>query len=152
MKIPFFSLFVAAGLGLCASSTCAGTPEQETAFLAKYKAAFEAGDTATLQSFLYTTGANPMALQFYTMMQADGAGGKIIKIELADLTPDDVKKAGATMDGPGGLKMRMPLKPVKKLKISVLKKSGDSSSTSSSENFVAEKDGRLVIPVPVTVK
>ena len=137
---------------LCAGPLQAGTPEQEKAFLDKYKKAFEAGDTKTLQSFLYTPGANPMALQFYTMMQADGAGGKILQIELVDLTTDDVKKANATMDAPGGLKMRMPLKPVKKLKISILKKSGESTSTSSTENFVAEKDGKFVIPVPVTVK
>ncbi|OAI43433.1 hypothetical protein AYO41_00040 [Verrucomicrobia bacterium SCGC AG-212-E04] len=150
LKSPFIAMLVSACLG--ASALFAGTPEQEKAFLEKYKKALESNDTTTLQSFLYTQGANPMALQFYTMMQADGAGGTVSNIELVDLTPDDVKKAAATMDGPGGLKMKMPLKPVKKLKITVAKKTGDSTSSSSSENFVAEKDGKFVIPVPVNAK
>ena len=146
----FAATFLSACLG--ASALFAGTPEQEKAFLEKYKKALESNDTTTLQSFLYTQGANPMALQFYTMMQADGAGGTVVKIELVELTPEDVKKAAATMAGPGGLKMRIPLKPVKKLKITVAKKTGDSTSSSSTENLVAEKDGKFVIPVPVTAK
>jgi len=130
----------------------AGSPEQEKAFVAKYKAAFEAGDTATLESFLYTQGANPMALEFYKMMQADGVGGKLTVIELVPLTPEDIAKADKVQDGPGGVKFRMPLKPVKKLKLTVVAKSGDSSSSSSSEILIAEKDGKLVIPVPVDAK
>lgn len=137
---------------LSVPALCAATPAEEKAFLDKYQKAFESGDTKTLQSFLYSQGANPMALQFYTMLQADGAGGKILKIELVDLTSDDLKKAMATMPGPGGLKMMMPLKPTKKLRIAVLKKSTDGTSTSTTENYVAEKDGKFVIPVPVTAK
>jgi hypothetical protein len=35
-----------------------------------------------------------MKLEFYKMMQSEGAGtGKISKIELVDLTAEDVKKA-----------------------------------------------------------
>src|SRR6266513_2200630 len=64
--------------------------EQEKAFVAKYKDALEANDSATLQSVLYTTGADPMIVGFYKMMQS---GDKVSKIELVDLTPDDVKKA-----------------------------------------------------------
>lgn len=150
MKLPFIPLLAAVHLG--ALTLCAATPAQEKAFLEKYKKAFEEGDTKTLQSFLYSQGANPMALQFYIMLQADGAGGKILKIELVDLTSDDLKKATAMMPGPGGLKMRLPLKPVKKLKISILKQSGESTSTSSTENYVAEIGDKLVIPVPVTAK
>jgi hypothetical protein len=86
------------------------------------------------------------------MMQGQDAGQKISRIELVDLSADDVKKADAVMDGPGGQKLRLPLKPTKKLKITVEKKSADGSSTSSSESFIAEKDGKYVIPVPVSVK
>lgn len=134
------------------TSLCAGTPEQEQAFLDKYKVAFEAGDKATLNSFLYTQGANPVVLDFYKMMQVDGAGGKMTKIELVELSPEDTQKAGAVMDGPGGVKMKLPLKPTKKLKFSFTTKTADSSSTASSETFVAEKDGKFVIPVPVNAK
>jgi len=151
MKIRLFlaTLFLAP---LCAISLHAGTPAQEKAFVDKYKSAFEAGDKATLESFLYTKGANPMALEFYKMMQTEGAGGKITKIELVDLTPEDAKKASEVQTGPDGKKAQLPLKPTKKLMITVETKDANGSSSSSSESFVAETDGKYVIPVPADVK
>jgi hypothetical protein len=149
MKIKLLALLLAP---VCAMSLHAGTPAQEKDFVDKYKAPFEKGDKATLESFLYTQGANPMALEFYKMMQADGAGGKITKIELVDLTPEDVKKAAEVQTGPDGSKAQLSLKPTKKLKITIESKDANGSSSSSSENFVAEKDGKYVIPVPATVK
>jgi hypothetical protein len=125
----------------------AGTPAQEKAFTDKYKAALEGKDTATLEAFLYTQGSDPAALEFYKMMQSGGAGEKISSIELVSLTPEDVKKATTPMDGPTG-KVCLNLKPTKKLIIKVEKKDASGSSSSSSENFVAEKDGKFVIPVP----
>lgn len=125
----------------------AGTPAQEKAFTDKYKAAMEGKDTATLESFLYTQGSDPQALEFYKMMQSGGAGEKISSIELVSLTPEDVKKATTPMDGPTG-KVCLNLKPTKKLIIKVEQKDASGSSSSSSENFVAEKDGKFVIPVP----
>ena len=134
-------------------SLFAGTAEQDKAFVEKYKAAFEKGDKTTLESFLYTKDANPMALEFYRMMATEGAGtAKITKIELVDLTPDDVKKAGDVQTGPDGSKAKLPLIPTKKLKLTVEMKDANGSSSSSSESFVAEKDGKYVIPVPATVK
>jgi hypothetical protein len=138
---------------LCAITLHAGTPAQDKDFLDKYKAAYEKGDKAALESFLYTKGANPMALEFYKMMQSEGAGtSKISKIELVDLTPEDVKKASEVMTGPDGSKAQLPLKPTKKLKISIETKDANGSSTSSNESFIAEKDGKYVIPVPATAK
>ena len=93
-----------------------------------------------------------MALGFYKMMMTNGAGEKIAKIELVDLTPEETKKAAETQDGPGGMKTKLPLQPTKKLKITVETKDGDNTSSSTSESFVAEKDGKFVIPVPVTAK
>jgi hypothetical protein len=131
----------------------AGTPAQDKEFVDKYKAAYEKGDKAALESFLYTKDANPMALEFCKMMQAEGAGtAKISKIELVDLTPEDVKKAAEVQTGPDGSKAKLPLTPTKKLKISIETKDSNGSSSSSSENFVAEKDGKYVIPVPAVVK
>jgi hypothetical protein len=148
------SLFVALITLTCAftASLQAATPEQEKAFLDKYKAAYEAGDKATLESFLYTKGAHPMALEFYKMMQLQGAGSKIGKIELIDLSPEEAKKAEAIDEMPDGQKTKMPLKPTKKLKISVETKDGANNSSSSSSCLVAEKDGKFVIPVPVPAK
>src|SRR5882724_11677568 len=124
-----------------------GTPEQEKAFTDKYKKAFEGKDTAALESLLYTQGSDPAAVEFYKMMQSGEAGEKISKIELVNLSPEDVKKATTPMDGPTG-KVCLNLKPTKKLVIKVEQKDASGSSSSSSENFVAEKDGKFVIPVP----
>ena len=135
-----------------AGLSSAGSSDQEKAFTDKYKKAFEENDSATLQSFLYTKGAEPTVLEFYTMMIAQGAGGKISKIELTDLSPKDAAKAAEIQDGPGGIKMRLPLKPTKKLIITVETKDANGSSTSSSESFIAEQDGKFVIPVPVATK
>lgn len=126
----------------------AGTSPQERAFTEKYKTAFEGKDMATLESFLYTQGADPAILGFYKMMQSGEAGEKISNIELVDLTPDDAKKAATPMDSPTGGKVCLTLKPTKKLIIKVEKKDANGSSTSTSENFIAEKEGKFVIPVP----
>ena len=125
----------------------AATPEQEKAFTDKYKAAMEGKDTTTLESFLYTKGADPAAVEFYKMMQSGGAGEKIASLELVSLTPEDLKKATTPMDAPTG-KVCLTLKPTKKLVVKVEKKDEYGSSSNTSENFVAEKDGKFVIPVP----
>jgi hypothetical protein len=59
------ALLLSVALGIVA-----GTPEQEKAFTDKYKTAMESKDTATLESFLYTQGSDPGALEFYKMMQS----------------------------------------------------------------------------------
>jgi hypothetical protein len=116
----------------------AGTPEQEKAFVDKYKTAFEGKDTATLESFLYTQGSDPAAVEFYKMMQSGEAGEKISTIELVNLTPEDVKKATTPMDGPTG-KVCLTLKPTKKLVIKIEKKDANGSSTSSTEHHRRER-------------
>jgi len=145
MKISI--LFCALLITMTLPST-AGTPEQEKAFTDKYKTAFEGKDTATLESFLYTQGADPSILGFYKMMQSAEAGEKISNIQLVNLTPEDVKKAATPMDSPTGGKVCLTLNPTKKLVIKIEKKDANGSSSSTSENFIAEKDGKLVIPVP----
>jgi hypothetical protein len=148
MKISTKIFMLASALVLTrAFGIVAATSEQEKAFTDKYKAAMEGKDTATLEGFLYTQGSDPQALEFYKMMQSGGAGEKISTIELVNLTPEDVKKATTPMDGPTG-KACLTLKPTKKLVIKIEKKDGNGSSSSTSENFVAEKDGKFVIPVP----
>ncbi len=86
------------------------------------------------------------------MMVAQGAGGKISKIELVELSAEDAKNAEQIQDGPGGTKLKLPLKPTKKLKITVGTKDANGSSSGTSESFIAETDGKLVIPVPVAAK
>ena len=126
---------------------CRSGSAEDKAFTDKYKTAFESKDSKTLESFLYTTGSDPGVLEFYKMMMTAEAGSKIASIELVALTPDEMKKAGEPQEGPGG-KMCLTLKPTKKLQVKIEQKDANGSSTSSSTSFVAEKDRKLVIPVP----
>ncbi len=73
MKISILTCTLITAISLSAH---AGTPAQEKAFIDKYKTAFEAKDTATLESFLYAQGADPAILGFYKMMQSSEAGEK----------------------------------------------------------------------------
>jgi hypothetical protein len=141
------SSLVFALLATISMRVAADTPDQEKAFVDKYKTAFEGKDTATLESFLYTQGSDPAAVEFYKIMQSGEAGEKISTIELVALTPEDVKKATTPMDGPTG-KVCLTLKPTKKLVIKIEQKDANGSSTSNTENLIAEKDGKFVIPVP----
>ncbi len=142
------SILACTALTIASLSLHAGTSPQEKAFTDKYKTAFEGKDAATLESFLYTQGADPAILGFYKMMQSGEAGEKISSIELVDLTPEDAKKVATPMDSPTGGKICLTLKPSKKLVIKVEKKDANGSSTSTSEKLIAEKDGKFVIPVP----
>jgi hypothetical protein len=144
---PLVTVFIAA-TSLVAASLHAGTAE-EKAFIDKFKTAFEAGDKATLGSFLYTKGADPLALENVKTMVTDGAGGKISKIELVDPTPEDAKKAARMFVSKVGEKRRYPLKPTRILNVTL-----DTKDGSNTTHFfpVALKDGKFVIPVPVPVK
>jgi len=147
-KDPFMkSVFVIVSILLVPGLSVRAATEQENAFIEKYKTALETKDTATLQSCLYTTSADPMIVGFYRMMQSNGVGDKVSKIDLVDLTPDEVKKATMPQDGPGG-EVCLNLEPTKKLVIVIEKKDENGSSTNTTENFIAEKDGKFVIPVP----
>jgi hypothetical protein len=148
MRRLVLSLAVAIGttLGL-AGLAAAATAEQEAAFVAAYKSAFEAKDAAALQALLYPKG-DPMAAEFYGgMMTAEMADGKISSIELVDLTPQDVAAASEIQEMPSG-KMQLLPKPYKKLVIEIETKTADQTSSSSSEVYVAEDGGKIVIAVP----
>ena len=148
MKMSLLTMIVCftTALSLCAD------PAAEKAFVEQYKKAYEGKDTKTLESFLYKEGAHPMALEFYKMQMTEGAGGKISSIELLDLSPEEQKKVEGTQEGPDGQKTRMPIKPTKKLSVKIEMKDGSGSGSSTSKMFVAEKDGKFVIPVPAPAK
>ena len=128
-------------------SVYAGVSSEEKAFVDSYKKAFEAKDTAALQSFLYTQGSDPGILEIYKTMQSSDAGEKISKIELVDFTAEEMQKVAMPKDSPMGGKVCFPLKPTKRLMITIDKKDAKGTS-STSGNFIAEKDGKFVIPVP----
>ena len=138
-----FSLAVA----VACLSVYAGDSPEEKAFVDSYKKAFEAKDTAALQSFLYTQGSDPGILEIYKTMQSSDAGEKISKIELIDFTAEEMQKVAMPKDSPTGGKVCFPLQPSKRLMITIDKKDAKGPS-STSGNFIAEKDGKFVIPVP----
>jgi hypothetical protein len=131
------------------TSLNAATPEQEKAFVEKYKKALEANDEKALTSFLYTKGADPEQIEFFKMMMQPEPGAKITKIELVKPTPEESAKFNEPMEMPDGKKYKMPFEPTYALIIETETKSGDGSSTSKSRRPVGEKDGKLCIPVPV---
>ena len=139
-----FALAVAAA---CVS-VYAGDSPKEKEFVDSYKKAFEAKDTAALQSVLYTQGSDPGIIEIYKTMQSSDAGEKISKIELVDFTAEEMEKVALPKDSPTGGKVCFPLKPSKRLMITIDKKDAKGMSSSTSGNFIAEKDGKFVIPVP----
>jgi len=141
----------AASLAL-AGAAIAATPQQEQSFTDAYRKAWEGKNEKALVAMLYTKGADPEALEFYKMMTTDGMGGKISSIKLEPLTDADKAKAAATLPGPGGKKLKLGLVPTRKLVISSERKYDGGSSTSTRSVFVAEHEGRFVIPVPMAAK
>jgi hypothetical protein len=135
-----------------ATVASAATPQQEKAFTDAYKKAYEANDAKGLSALLYTKGADPQALDLYKMMMSDGAGGKISSITLEPLSDADKERAAAARPGPGGKSMKLPLVPTRKLVIKTETKSASGTSTNTRSVFVAEQDGKVVIPVPVAAK
>jgi hypothetical protein len=141
------SVTFALAVAVACVSVYAGDSPKEKAFVDSYKKAFEAKDTAALQSFLYAQGSDPGILEIYKTMQSSDAGEKISKIELVDFTAEEMKKVALPKDSPTGGKVCFPLKPSKRLMITIDKKDAKGIS-STSGNFIAEKDGKFVIPVP----
>ena len=123
------------------------TPAQEKAFVDAYRKALETKDEKTLTGFLYSKGADPQALEFYKMMMTSDMGAKVASIQLVDLDANDKKRAEGG-PGPTGKPMKFTLQPIKKLVIKTETKDANGSSSSTNEVFVAEADGKLVIPAP----
>lgn len=145
------ALMLALSFAAMPAIALAATPAEEKQFVDTYKKAFEAKDSKTLTGLLYTKGSDPQALEFYKMMVTGEAGGKITSIQLVELTAEDKKRLEG-MKGPDGKVMKPVLTPVKKLVIKSETKDKNGSSTSSSEVFVGEADGKLWIPVPGPAK
>lgn len=143
-------LFVSIALTiLAASGALAASPEQEEAFLDTYRTAFEAQDADTLAGLLFADGGIPMAVDFYKMAMTAEFGKKLSSIELQDLDAEDVKKVDEVLDTPDGSKARLAPKPYKKLVIQIDSSDANGTSSSTSSVYVAEKDGKLGISVPV---
>ena len=146
-----FASFITAALAI-AMPLLAATPEQEKAFVDSYKKALEAGDKKALAAFLYTEGAQTEQIEFFKMMQEVEPGAKVASIELVTPSAADAEKFNKPMTMPDGKSYVMGLQPTKQLVGVFEKKDGDSSSKSTRKSPVAEKNGKLVIPVPAPAK
>ena len=142
---------LATASALAVTTSFAASPAQEKAFVDAYRGAFEKKDAKALHALLYSKGADPMAIDFYKMLMTADFGATIMSITLADLNADDLKRL-EDAKSPDGRPMKMTLKPIKKLILKTMNKSASGSSSGSSESFVAEHEGKLVIPVPSTGK
>jgi hypothetical protein len=148
MRRILLSIAVAGALS-AGGTAFAATADQEAAFVNTYKTAFEAKDAATLDAFLFTDGAIPAAVEFYKMAMTADFGQKITTIELQALDADDIQKVGMEMPGPDGSMARLAPKPYKKLVIVIETKDDSGSMKSTNTIFIAEKDGKLGVPLPV---
>jgi len=151
-SMKYTNVLAAIAFAIVTPLVSGATPEQEKAFTDGYRKALEAGDTKTLNSYLLTKGAAPEAVEMYKMMQGIEPGSKVVTVELAKFDAEEEARNSQPMPGPGGQSFKMPLKLYKKLVIKTETKDANGSSTSSSSVPVAEKDGKLVIPVPVLAK
>lgn len=145
-------LAAALSLTLGLSFASAATPEQEATFVASYKKALESNDVKALAKFLLTDGAEEETIEFFKMMMELEPGAKIESIELVKPTAEEAAKFAKPMAMPNGKNYKMPVTPYKQLVIKTATKSADGSGSSTSKSPVAEKGGKLVIPVPVPVK
>lgn len=146
------SILIIAAFAAAAFTVRAATPEQEKAFTDGYRKALEAGDAKTLASFLLTDGASAETVEFFKMMQALEPGAKITSLELVKIEAEDAKKFEEEMTMPDGKKYKLPVKPSKILVIKTETKTADGSSSDQSQIPVAEKGGKIIIPIPVPVK
>ena len=139
---------VALALSMAGGAALAATAEQEQAFLDTYKQAFAAADAETLRGLLYTDGAEPEAVEFYAEMMTADFGGTIVDIGLREMTADEVAESTSEMEGPTGGQFVLAPKPYKKLFVKIETKDANGSQSGTSEAYVAEIDGRIVISTP----
>lgn len=132
-------------LFLAVCTAFSATPEQEKAFLESYKKAFEEGDVKTLDASLLTDGVTAEIKEMLTGIQRIDMGKPVESIELVAVTDADRVRYGDVMEMPDGKKYKMPIPPTKLL---VIKSTGGATSKAP----VAEKDGKLVVLLPVEAK
>jgi hypothetical protein len=137
---------------MLAAPALAATPAQEKAFVDGFKKAVERKDAKALKALLYTRDADPTVLEFFNMMIVADFGSTIKSIKLVDLTAEENKQMEMGGKNIQGNPMTMPLKPIKSLQIATSSKSADLTTSGTSQWYVAEHEGKLVIPVPALVK
>ncbi len=119
----------------------------EKAFMDAFSKAYESGDERALDGFLYTKGADKDMIDMFGIMLSLGTGKRVTSIAIQPLTAADRKKIDE-MTGPNGKPVKSPLPLTKKVIIRQEAKSSRGSSDSTTTIFLAEDNGKIVIPVP----
>ena len=159
LTITVISLSIIAGLSSCEkAATSAGTApaaaqkpsaDKEQSFVAAFREALEKNDKKTMDSFLLKDGTPAEVVEFYTMMMEMPPGTKIESLELVTPTAEEAAKYNQAMPMPDGKNYKLPITPTKQLVIVMKEADANGSGTSKSSLPVAEKDGKIVIPLPV---
>lgn len=136
-------------LALLASFACSGfsavTTEQEKEFVDIYRNALEKSDAKAQAGFLSTDGAEPETIEFIKGWLTRDFGAKITEIRLEPLDAAAEAAISKPMPMSNGKLYKLPLKPVRMLVFTV--ETGDGPRTRRLP--IAEKEGKLVITVPV---
>lgn len=123
---------------------------KEQAFLSTFRQAIEKHDSKLMDSLMLKDGTPAEVVEFFTMMLELPAGMKIERVDLAVPGAEETAKYKEAMEMPDGKSYRLPITPTRKLVLVLKEDNGNSTSTSSLP--VAEKDGKLIIPMPVPVQ
>jgi hypothetical protein len=130
-------------------SSSSATPAGEQAFLSAYRKALENSDTKTLDSFLMTEGTPAEVVEFFKMMNSVPAGATLVDVTLESPTAEETAEFNRVMPMPDGKSYKLPITPTKKLVVTMKVSGENANSTSKATLPVAEKDGKLMIPLPV---
>lgn len=128
------------------AANAAAPADKEKAFVATFRKALEGKDKKTMDSLLLKDGTPAEIMEFFQMMLELPAGVTVESIELATPTAEEAAKFNSAMEMPDGKSYKLPIIPTKQL---VIKMKEGATGTSKSTFPVAEKDGKLVIPMPV---
>lgn len=134
------------------AASAKASADLEKNFIAAFRQALEKHDTKTMDSLLLKDKTPADIVEFYTMMMDLPQGMKIESIELLVPSAEDAAKFNKAMEMPDGKKYKLPIKPTKQLVIVMKEESANGNSSSKSSLPVAEKDGKLIIPLPVAAE
>jgi hypothetical protein len=132
-----------------AAATSPAPAGKEQAFIAAFRGAIEKKDAKAMDSLMLKDGTPADVVEFFAMMLDLPAGMKIESVELVTPSAEDAEKYKEAMEMPDGKQYKLPIAPTKTLVLIMKEEGASGSGTSKSTLPVAEKDGKLIIPMPV---
>jgi hypothetical protein len=134
------------------SHAMAATPAAEQAFIAAFKAAYQAKDQNGIAALVRSEGANTVVVDFVLSMLTNDLGKGEVSLELKNLDPGELETATRAMPGPGGKLVKLSPDPYKKLVITVVIKNPNTTTTNTSSMYVIDEGSKVLIGVPADLK